>query len=417
MSEQEADGQSDAIVTQLFEVLTSVARGDFQARVQRRFDESTADALAYVVNSTVEELADLVNELRETRKHLAQSRRRLVSVLKAVPSAVLVFDEDGLVEFHNPRAASLGGLPRIDHVADVVGDHGWRRLSRLVVSGRTELLLELDRSGRGGAGPPIELRAVPHEELIGTWVAVVSEITERRRAERLKDEFISNISHELRTPLTSIKGAIGLLAGGVGRDQSADLLDMAQHNVERLHRLVNDLLDIRRLSGGAGMHLNVAPTEVGYIVDRRMSELQKVVAHKEQTLTVTQTEPELWCRADVDRLTQVVDNLVANAAKFAPARTAVEITLDRRDGAISLQVRDHGPGVPESFRENLFDRFSKADTETMSGTVGTGLGLAICRAVMEAHGGEIYLDTEVSPGACFVCLFPVDGPDDRDSAR
>ena len=229
-------------------------------------------------------------------------------------------------------------------------------------------------------------------------IILIDDVTPARRIEKLKNEFVSVVSHELRTPLTSIRGALGLLGGGVAGplpDRARQMIDIAHKNAERLVLLINDILDIEKIENGQ--------MTFGFsFVDLRALVRSSVVSNAPyaQTLGVTlralgagEEQGPLWVRVDEARLAQVMANLLSNASKFTPHGGEVRVRVierqDEGDGRVRVEVRDQGPGVPSSFTSRLFERFAQADASSTRSQNGTGLGLAISRAITEKMGGQI----------------------------
>lgn len=226
---------------------------------------------------------------------------------------------------------------------------------------------------------------------------------------RLKEQLVSNISHELRTPITSIAGSLALLNSGAAGElpeRASTLVGIATRNADRLTRLVNDLLEVDRIEQGrisiTLSHVDLAQV-LHAVVEENTPFAQKVGVALELDLPAEPVETE----TDPDRLFQVITNLVSNAAKFAPATSTVRIALAARGGGAVIRVCDDGPGVPEHFRSQLFDRFSQAPVSASSVLPGTGLGLAIARGIIEQLGGAIRLDESVPTGATFEVVLPL----------
>ena len=228
----------------------------------------------------------------------------------------------------------------------------------------------------------------------GRHLLVVTDITLRREAERMKDEFVATVSHELRTPLTSVSGSLGLLAAGAGgplNEGGQRLLDIARKNSDRLVRLINDLLDMGKIEAG---QLDFVFSDVLLTNALRAAADENRPYAERLGVSLELLLPDLAdrvnVRADSHRLHQVLSNLLSNAAKFSPLGGRVLLTFELRpEGVARITVTDEGPGVPEAFRGRLFQRFAQADSTSKRRQEGTGLGLAIARVIVERHGGQI----------------------------
>ena len=238
-------------------------------------------------------------------------------------------------------------------------------------------------------------------------LVVGQDITERKTLDRMKSEFVSTVSHELRTPLTAIKGSLGMVESGVLKDPEkvTQMIRLAAKNTERLINLVNDLLDIEKLQFGQ-MELLMEKASLNEIVTDSIETNRPYADEHKVNFELTETVPDAFVMGDSDRLAQVLANLLSNAAKFSPEGGTVGISLTRSEGNFLVSVSDSGPGVPDEFREKIFDRFSQADASDTRQKSGTGLGLNITKAIVEKHGGAIGFDTEVGVGSTFFFTLP-----------
>ena len=223
------------------------------------------------------------------------------------------------------------------------------------------------------------------------------EIAERKKAENAKQEFTSTISHELRTPLTSIKGSLGLIQSGAIcalPDKLQPMVDIAYANCERLMILINDILDIDKIEAGK-MDVHMQQTEVGWLVEEALKANRDYGVEHGITFVRAETDKKMFVYGDADRLMQVLSNLMSNAAKFSSDGERVTLSAARDGDTIRISVTDNGIGIPEEFRESIFDKFSQIDSSDTKLKGGTGLGLSISKAIVEQHGGEIGLVSEV----------------------
>ena len=252
------------------------------------------------------------------------------------------------------------------------------------------------------------------EAVLHDYRAAQDVIQEQRRLSRLKSEFISLVSHELRTPLTSIHGALGLLRMNA-RDalppKALQLLDVARRNSERLVRLVGEVLDVEKIESGA-LSFDVGPVVVQDLLSQSIEANWAFAAQHEVSLRLGSVPGGTRVRGDFDRLMQVLTNLISNAIKFSDTGTSVEIAAARRKGSVRITVTDEGPGIPESFRPKVFEKFAQADSSVKRRKGGTGLGLSICKVIVERLGGTIGFDSEEGRGSTFYFDLP-ESPEDR----
>ncbi|MGA2550093.1 MAG: PAS domain S-box protein [Burkholderiaceae bacterium] len=243
----------------------------------------------------------------------------------------------------------------------------------------------------------------------GLFIGIARDLTERRRVDRLKSEFISVVSHELRTPLTSIRGSLGLLVGGVAGElpeRARRMVEIAHHNSERLVRLINDMLDMEKIESGK-MRFDMRPLEVGNLVGHALEANRGYGEEFDIEFVAEPGGPQVQVYGDFDRLIQVMSNLLSNAAKFSPPGGQVRVAVTQRDQLVRIAVADRGPGIADNFKQQLFERFSQADTSDARQKGGTGLGLSICKAIIERHDGVIGFETEVGAGSTFWFDLPV----------
>jgi len=237
----------------------------------------------------------------------------------------------------------------------------------------------------------------------------IHDITERKRVERMKDEFVSTVSHELRTPLTSISGSLGLLAGGAGGElpeQAANLVAVAQRNADRLILLINDILDIERIAAGR-MVFDFRVQPLMPLIEAAVDANRGYAERFEVSFEVVERVDDVRVNVDAHRLEQVLANLLSNAAKFSPKGERVEIRAARRGDSVRVEVTDRGPGIPEEFRSQVFHKFTQADGSDQRRLGGTGLGLSITKAIVEKMRGTIGFETEVGTGTTFYFELPV----------
>jgi PAS domain S-box-containing protein len=245
-------------------------------------------------------------------------------------------------------------------------------------------------------------------EQVGFY-AFGTDITALKRIDRMKTEFISTVSHELRTPLTSIRGALGLMSGGVAGklpDAATNLVGIAQSNCDRLIRLINDILDSEKIESGT-VPLRPQAVEVAPLVRQALAANEVFAQQHGVELRMQAPSTALTVRADVDRLLQVLTNLLSNAVKFSPADAVVEVRVSGTKDLVRVEVTDHGPGIPLEFQKRIFQKFSQADSSDTRAKGGTGLGLNISRTLVEKMGGQLGFSSTPGAGATFFFELPL----------
>ena len=237
-------------------------------------------------------------------------------------------------------------------------------------------------------------------------VGMNSDITELKRVDRMKSEFVSIVSHELRTPLTSIRAALGLIAGGGAGDiapKAHQLLLLANRNAERLGVLVDDMLDMERIESGK-LRIDVALQSLQPILEQAIAVNSAYAAARKISLKLSANAAEAVVAVDANRLLQVMTNLLSNAVKFSPADGCVDIDLQTNHHRATIEVRDRGPGIPNEFQPKLFGKFCQSDSSDTRVQGGSGLGLAISKALVEQMAGRIYFTTGAAGTSFFVDL-------------
>ena len=247
-----------------------------------------------------------------------------------------------------------------------------------------------------------------HESTYARVLFTSVDVTERLEVERMKNDFVSTVSHELRTPLTSIMGSLGLIKGGaVGTlpDRLKSMLDIAYSNSDRLVRLINDILDVQKIEAGK-MEYRMAPLEIMTLVNRAVSASDGLARERGIEIKVIESTPEAIIRGDDDRLMQVMTNLLSNAVKFSSRGDSVEIGVSRQNGSLEIKICDQGPGIPDQFRDKIFEKFSRMNSSDGQQVGGTGLGLSISKSIVEQHGGDIGIEPDTGKGATFFFRLP-----------
>ena len=232
-------------------------------------------------------------------------------------------------------------------------------------------------------------------------------VTARREIEKMKDEFVSTVSHELRTPLTSIRGSLGLLAGGLlaaDPGKARRMVDIAMVNTDRLVRLINDILDIERIESGR-VKMEKRACEAASLMLQAVDSVRELADKAGVKLEVSPGPGRIL--ADPDRVIQTMTNLLGNAIKFSPQGSTISLNLRRQNGDMLFEVKDRGRGIPADKLTVIFERFQQVDASDRREKGGTGLGLAICRSIVEQHGGRIWVESVLGQGSSFYFTLPV----------
>ena len=241
-------------------------------------------------------------------------------------------------------------------------------------------------------------------------VMLLRDVSKEREIEQMKSDFVSLVSHELRTPLVAIKGAADNLLDGLAgelNDIQKDCLVLSKRNIDRLNRLISDLLDISRIEAGK-IQLNKQPADAASIVKDVLGLFQAGAKEKSIALESLLPEELPLVTIDSDKINQVLTNLVGNALKFTPAQGKIIIKAFRAENFLRVEVRDTGVGIPKQDLDKVFDKFYQVDrNKSFTSVKGTGLGLPISKGIVERHGGKIWAESETGQGSKFIFTLPV----------
>jgi signal transduction histidine kinase len=387
-----------------------------------------------------------VFQLAALADQFGRSQSAQAAIARSLSTGLLAADLDGKVWFCNPVAADwlqleVGHLLHIHLVPGWLSQAEWETdLNSLKTDGNVSVR-KLYRDGRW-----LEMKIEPllyqstetdHTQStcqLDGFLLVLNDITERQRIEQMKNEFVAMVSHELRTPLTSMRGSLGLLmTGRLGTlsDKGQRMLEIATGNVDRLLRLVNDILDLERIESGK-ITLSPQACNLADVMTQAIEVMQAMADNAGVNLSLSPTVVQLW--ADPDCLLQVLTNLLSNAIKFSPVGgtvwlqatllSAVNSHENLNDGSrnhqvslisnllesptnsVLLSVKDQGRGIPADKLEAVFDRFQQVTVSDAREKGGTGLGLAICQSIVQQHEGKIWVESTVGEGSSFYLLLP-----------
>ena len=366
------------------------------------------DDLAGLTN----ELSAITTRLRDRLDELTEERDRAGQILDALDDGVLLLDGAGRLLVANPVARSWFGLPadlrpglpakRVLGVPQVNDLAEQAFEARAPVVGSLTLVFPEPRT--------LAMRAFPLADRgpTGRIVVTMTDITQRRRLEVLRRDFVANASHELKTPVAAVRALAETLLTALPDDPDAGrrFAERVGREAERLEVLVRDLLDLSRVERGT---LDVEPVDLVGLA-KEVAGGYADLAEERRVKLRTELRPDVSVRGDRAQLGLLLSNLLDNALRHTPARGSVRVRLDTVESRAVLQVADSGEGIPAGERSRVFERFYRVDKARARQTGGTGLGLAIVRHVAEAHGGDVRVDSELGRGATFTVTLPVAGP-------
>lgn len=392
-------------------------------------------ALSHTFGDLEHARSNLEQEVQTRTRELARTSDLLSNILAASTEvAIIATDTEGTITLFNTGAENLLGYsseevvgkhsPALFHDPDEIEERskalseqfadsitGLDALVKIPVTEGSESR-EWHYVNKQGQHLPVLLTVTAirnaRNEITG-YLSIAHDITERKRNEQIKSEFISTVSHELRTPLTSVSGALGLvLAGRLGElpDKAEKILTTAHRNSQRLAMLINDLLDIEKIAAGK-LHFDMQVQPIGPILEQALEETKAYGTDHHVKLELTGELSGAQVRVDEQRLKQVLANLLSNAIKFSPDGCSVTIDAQTDENHITVSVIDRGAGIPKDFQPKVFQKFAQADSSDTRQKGGTGLGLAITRQLIERMNGSIDFESVEGQGARFYFQLPL----------
>lgn len=330
------------------------------------------------------------------------------TILDSIKDGIIIISNDFIVESCNPAAEIIWNYSS----SEMIGQKLDLFLYYECKDGESKTCLSKKTSygiKKGGEKFPVEIDVseINFEDKQATLL-VIRDITERKKIDKMKNEFVSTVSHELRTPLTSIKGSLGLVTSGVfGQlpDKLTELVTIANNNCSRLTNLINDILDLEKIKAGK-YEFMYEELEINSIIKQSVVLNQSYADQFGMSLKIVGFEDEIFIKADKNRLLQVISNLISNAVKFSKPKGEVTIASEIEYGNIKILFKDKGIGIPEDSKYKIFQSFSQVDSSDTRSKGGTGLGLSICKLIIESMGGEIGFDSLVDKGSTFFFIMP-----------
>ena len=386
------------------------------------YDESLIRHLKPIINTCTQIVEAYKAERNRVKIEMLVHERevRMRTIVNNITEGIVTTNQHGIIESVNPAAENLFGYLSSEIIGNNISmlvpdahtDYHDRYIADYIKHGRSNIVglgREVEGKRKDGSIFPLEVTVsemwVEGERF---FCGVMRDITERKKLDRMKDEFVSTVSHELRTPLTSIRGSLGLLASGkIGEfpDKIKNLLNIANDNSRRLLFLINDLLDMEKLASGK-MEFEYKPLEVTEFLKEAIEVNQGYGAQYNVNFVIVDPQEETIIYADRNRMMQVLSNLLSNAAKFSPEGSSVEVSAKPYNENIRIEVTDKGNGIPPEYQSQIFERFTQVDSSSTRHVGGTGLGLNIAKAIVEKHCGTIGFISNPEGGTTFYVDLP-----------
>ncbi|MFC0523109.1 ATP-binding protein [Pontibacillus salicampi] len=381
-----------------------LARGEFNTKVP------------ILTHDEIGELAMAFNRMgRQLKYHinaLNQEKEQLSSILRSMADGVITLNRKGDMLVTNPPAERFIDAWYFEHnqeeqMINTLPEE-LQQLLQEVISSESEVMTELTLQGRSWV---VIMTPLYDKSYVRGAVAVLRDMTEERRLDKLRKDFIANVSHELRTPISMLQGYSEAIVDDVAesREDKNDLAQIIYDESQRMGRLVNELLDLAHMEAGhIELHEEQVPLQP--FVERIIRKFAGL-ANEHQVELKQHIEEEFRTAAaimDPDRMEQVLTNLIDNAIRHTHSQTTVHVSVTRAGDSIEIAVKDHGEGIPEEDLPFVFERFYKADKsrQRKNGKSGTGLGLAIAKNLVEAHKGTISVHSKVNESTTFIVKIP-----------
>ncbi len=411
----------------LFGVAAAIGIGAF---LTINFNRSTTSRLGLLMDNTLrlsrkeellpelagdDEISQLDRTFHQMAKDLAEATRKERAILDNAVDVICSISKDSIFSAMNPASQQVWGIQPEQligkHVSDLLFKDDVEKFKDGLEKNRgSAVLFNLENRVLASDGRPIfTLWSIRWSEEEQSFFCVAHDITDRKEVERLKQEFVAVVSHELRTPLTSLEMTLDLLLNGTYgpiTPVAEKRIKGAEVGISRLILLINDLLDMEKMEAGK-LSMKFRNVCFAEIVERAIESVRGFAELQGVRLKYDGSADERDVYADPDRIVQVIVNLLSNAIKFSDDDSEVELVTFVDGTFAELRVIDHGSGIPEGYEEAIFEKYSQAHSSSNKRTKGTGLGLPICRAIVQAHRGEIAVRATDGGGSTFWFKFPI----------
>ena len=408
---------SNLLVKPLREMISAtkkVSEGNYAVEITTR----SSDELGIVIN----EFNEMVKKLRQFHdlniRKIIEEKSKSEAIVREIDDGIVVVDSDLKITNINPVAS---GILNVD-INKATGRHFLESVKSEELFNHLKATVECGESPAFGENG--NLLTVKREDRVSHYlfsitpvssgignlqgvVLLLRDITKLKELDRMKSDFISTASHELRTPLTTIEMSVGLLMekeyGNLG-EQGKELLTAAQEELARLKSLINDLLDLSRIESGK-VSMQMEPVSASELIGRTVHIMKRQADDRSIELSSEAEEALPAAKADANKITWVITNLVSNALRYTESGGHIKLSAEQSGSQIHISVADDGAGIPSEYQSRIFEKFVRVEGDNRPG--GAGLGLAICREIIRAHGGTIWLESTPGRGSAFTFSLPV----------
>jgi len=371
------------------------------------FSTPAADYSGDEIGRVADTLDQTARDLGRRLEDMARERAHMDAILTGMAEGIVLLNGSGRLVLTNPAVRGMLQLP------DPTSGRHYTEVVR-----QPDITAQLAVALTGGAPQTVEVQLPPESRRTyaasvvpvpasrgGGAVLVLHDVTDIRRADEVRRDFVANVSHELRTPLTAIRGYVEAMQDAGVPDDARQFLNVIERQALRMERLVQDLLKLARLDAGQET-LERVECSVAGIVQAIERDLQGTLNGRRQRIQIDIASDASTVQADPAKLHDVLNNLVSNASNYGPVDSAIDVTARRVNRGVELTVADRGAGIPEADRARIFERFYRVDRSRGRDPGGTGLGLSIVRHLVELHGGQVRADAREGGGTLLTVFLP-----------
>ncbi|MFW6238316.1 MAG: ATP-binding protein [Halanaerobiales bacterium] len=434
-AQQRADGRADSavistVIISILAVIAALGFGIYLSRIILRPIKDLKRAIRRVADKNFEhklkidsgdEIGELAGEynkmisrLQEYEKlniqKLVEEKEKSEAIVNNINSPLLVTDGENRLILLNQRAKKLFGLKQEDldrHFLEVINNEQLFDIIKESRNNGQEKTITFER-GESKIHFKVSCNTVESDEGDKKYtVTLLEDITKLKEIDEMKSEFVSTVSHEFRTPLTSMNMSLSMLLegeiGSLNEDQK-QLVEATYEDCERLNELVDDLLDLSKIESGK-IQMDMDRVQVKKMVEATVRPFENQAAEDKINLTAEEIEDNLYMKADSNKISWVISNLIGNALRYTPEGGEIRVGARTRGQRVYIHVQDDGIGIPAEHQDKIFEKFYRANNNDDAAS-GTGLGLAIAREIIDAHGGSIWVESEEGEGAKFTFSVP-----------